>query len=37
MDVDAWINNLEQGKLLTEREIKQLCLKVSEILYEVMS
>ena len=35
MEVDKWISDLEEGKLLSERDIKQLCLKVSEILSEV--
>ena len=35
MDIDYWLNLLKQGKILTERDVKNLCLKVTEIFSEV--
>ena len=35
MDVDSWLELLEKGKVMTERDVKLLCVKVSEILCEV--
>jgi len=35
MEVDSWLHQLKNGKVLTEREVKLLCLKVQEIFCEV--
>ncbi len=34
MDIDKWLTTAKEGGLLTEREIRQLCEKVKEILIE---
>ena len=36
MDIDSWLEGLRNGRILTEREVKQLCLKITEILCEVI-
>ena len=35
MNVDTWLEGLRKTQILTEREVKQLCIKVTEILCEV--
>ena len=35
MEVDKWLEDLRDGKILKERDVKQLCLKITEILCEV--
>jgi hypothetical protein len=36
MNVDTWLEGLRSNQILTEREVKQLCIKVTEILCEVI-
>jgi hypothetical protein len=35
MDVENWLQVLKKGLILSEREVKQLCLKIIELLCEV--
>lgn len=37
MDVDLWLQKLRAGKILSERDIKNLCIQVTEIFSEVPS
>ena len=36
MDVDNWLEKLKRGQILSERELKELCIKVTEIFCEVI-
>ena len=36
MNIDKWLEGLIKGEILSERDVKLLCLKVTEILCEVI-
>ena len=36
MDIRSWIEILKNGKVLSERDVKNLCIKVIEIFSEVL-
>jgi|688.fasta_scaffold816755_1 hypothetical protein len=36
MNIDNWLEGLIKGEILIERDVKLLCLKVTEILCEVI-
>jgi hypothetical protein len=36
MNIDNWLEDLKKGVILKERDTKLLCLKITEILMEVL-